>query len=79
MVQVLLEAGTDPNLGGRDNVTPLRLAADRGLEAVVRSLVACGADVHAVDDTGRDALFPANRRGAERAAIAAVLREAGAR
>ena len=58
MVNRLLAAGADPNasIGG---ITPLLLAAGHGTDAIVRALIDAGADVHAKDFQGRNALHHA--------------------
>ena len=51
-VQLLLEAGTDPNLRNFTGDTPIMMAAN---VAIFRQLLAAGADPYAVDTVGRDA------------------------
>jgi len=60
---------------GRDKTTPLHTAAEKGHEAVVRALVAAGADVKKLRNDGRTPLFIAAKNGHE--AIVAALMEAG--
>jgi hypothetical protein len=76
MMRILLEGGADPTLVTNTNVTPLMAAAGVGraedftqeeqsdaLEAV-KLMVELGADVNAVNDTGRTALHGSSNLGA---------------
>ncbi|KAL0459447.1 UNVERIFIED_CONTAM: hypothetical protein Slati_0571900 [Sesamum latifolium] len=53
-LDVLLEAGADPNIrgGGMNCMTPLGQAAADGATRIVDCLLSCGADPNAVDDSG---------------------------
>ena len=66
MVQQLLESGADPNCCDSNSLTPLMIAAVKGLEAIVRMLLS-RADVAANsrDDGGRTALSIATMEGHE--------------
>lgn len=55
-VQMLLDAGADPNLKSRDEVTPLQSAAFRGPNTVLSLLIDKGADVNASGFRGATAL-----------------------
>jgi hemoglobin len=81
MVTLLLELGADPNAADRGGRTPLYCVANECRSetgaAVVRLLIAAGADVHAQLGVQRcTALHMAARRGS--VAIAAALLECGA-
>lgn len=56
VVDVLLEAGADPNVRQALGWTPLLGAAHNGDAASVRSLLAAGADPRAINDEGRSVL-----------------------
>jgi ankyrin repeat protein len=75
LIQVLLDAGANPNLTTDDHTTPLMMAAglnwrdigslgsdDESLEAI-KVLMARGADVNAFNDDGQTALHGAAQRG----------------
>src|SRR3954469_17787761 len=49
MVRLLLARGADPNIGDKDNLTPLQLAAYHGNLAIVRMLLKAGANVNSED------------------------------
>jgi len=51
-LQLLLEAGANPNVADEDRVTPLMVAAMKGNLEAVRLLVTHGADVMAVNAAG---------------------------
>lgn len=44
--QILLDAGADPNVRDKDNVTPLIMAASEGFDVVVKALVKAKCDVN---------------------------------
>lgn len=63
VVNALLEAGADPDIsGGLLDETPLKMAATYGYEAIVKSLIAAGAEVDAPDNTEVTALGMAASR-----------------
>ena len=75
IVGLLLDAGADPNVHGTFEQTPLHQAADTGNLALVRTLLAAGADVNARSDIG-----PPLQRAVEKnnAVIVEELLQAGA-
>ncbi len=75
MAQLLIDNDASLELRGAFGETPLISAADRGLEPVIRVLLAAGADVNAADYLARTALDRAQASG--RMDIAALLEEAG--
>ncbi len=74
-VEVLLEAGADPNAVQRGGWTPLHSAVHNGDPRSVELLLAHGADATAVDDEGRSVAEMAeeSHEAATIAAIAAAL------
>ena len=79
MVVALLAAGADANAEGifdSGDYTPLGIAAGREHEAVVRALIAGGADVNLADPDGYTPLCTAAECGHE--AVVIALLEAGA-
>lgn len=75
-VEVLLEAGLDPNIRteGANNVTPLHIAAARGKNDVIRLLVEKGADLGALDLVGTTPLdWAVNMERDETAALLRLL------
>lgn len=64
LVEMLLDAGADANLGNRYGVTPLWLAATNRSAAVAKRLLARGADPKAAMPHGETALMAAARAGA---------------
>lgn len=76
MIEVLLEAGADPNDGLVLDMPMLSLAALGGRIDVVKALIAGGADIHARDRSGATVLMTAVT--ARKADVAKVLMEAGA-
>ena len=56
-VKLLLARGANPNATGRDGLTPLIAAADRGDSQIVEALLSAGADVNAQDSNGDTALL----------------------
>ena len=75
LAQLLLDAGADPNLANRYDLTPLALAVDLGSLDIVELLLAAGADATVVDAAGEPLLFTAARNGD--VAIARALLAAG--
>lgn len=71
----LLDAGADPNLANRYDLTPLALAVQFGNLEMVELLLAAGADPGKVDAAGEPLLFTAARDG--QAEIARALLAAG--
>jgi hypothetical protein len=71
IVELLLAAGADSNLGGRGGVTPLMLTGRSTL--LTKMLLDAGADVHLRDEEGQTALSCA-----EHPEVIRMLQEAGA-
>ena len=64
MVRLLLDRGANPNIGDKDNLTPLQLAAHHGNLAIVRMLLKAGANVNSPDSRyGYTALASASQNG----------------
>lgn len=64
MVRLLLGRGANPNIGDKDNITPLQLAARHGYIAIVRMLLKAGAKVNSADSRyGYTALASAAQNG----------------
>ncbi|CDS43254.1 ankyrin repeat domain containing protein 50 [Echinococcus multilocularis] len=59
VVAKLLQLGADPNLGDRENVTPLIGAANAGRRDICELCLEADADVDRVDKSGRSALVAA--------------------
>lgn len=49
--QTLLDAGADPDVKDKDNITPLLMAASEGLDTVVKALVEVKCDVNIPNDS----------------------------
>ena len=62
IVQILLDAGANPNLADRVGCTPLIAAADEGNERAAKELIAAGADLNATNSAGETALVTARDR-----------------
>lgn len=76
-IELLLEAGADPNVRDTDlNRTPLMLAILRRNDIGALALIAAGAEVDAIDDLGRTALAYATNVGMP--GVVYALLEAGA-
>lgn len=60
-VEELLDAGAETNALNDDSLSPLHLAAQRGLSVVVKLLCSKGADVNLQDKEGRSPLHYACR------------------
>lgn len=78
LVRTILRLGADPNRKGTRGITPLMMAAAASEPdpSLVQLLIDKGADVTALDDSGRTALDWALLQGDT--AVAQVLRKAGA-
>jgi len=64
MVRLLLRRGANPNIGNKDNLTPLQSAAHHGNIAIVRMLLKAGAKVNSADlRYGYTALASATQNG----------------
>jgi ankyrin repeat protein len=59
VVEILLNAGADPNIAIDDGTTPLMVAAAHGVTEIVRKLIQKGANVNAKDSRGGTALMDA--------------------
>jgi uncharacterized protein len=60
IVEILLQAGADPNrAGGKFAITPLLLAASAGQTAILRQLLAAGANPNTTNEDGSTALMAA--------------------
>jgi ankyrin repeat protein len=73
-----LAAGADPNESGSSGVTPLMVAAERGLLEVVEALAEAGAELEATDRNGSTPLAHAVAAGQLEAARALLERGADA-
>ena len=49
--QILLDAGADPNICDKNNISPLIIAASEGFDAVVKALLAAKCDVNIANDS----------------------------
>lgn len=77
ILEMLIDAGADPDAHGNFGRTPLHVAAEDGSLALARKLIAAGADVEARDELGeRTPLHVAVANG--RLPLAAELLAAGA-
>jgi ankyrin repeat protein len=78
-IQVMLEHGANPNVRGDRGITPLMMAAaaDKPDLELVRLLVQKGADINALDQSGRTVLDWALTQG--ETGISRFLRSAGAK
>ena len=59
----LLEGEADPDASMREGWRPLHYAAGGGHNGAIRRLLAAGADIHAADNAGLDALMYAAGQG----------------
>jgi len=78
-VEILLKAGADPNLLGRDGTPPLHHAVVSGNLESIKSLVRAGADVKRTDANGKSALEVVNQlsEGAPNEERKAIIRLLG--
>jgi ankyrin repeat protein len=77
--ELLVKAGADVNEPTKDGLTVLILAAQRGLDRMVKWLIHAGADVHVADREGNTALLSAMKRAANASpAVIKQLLRAGA-
>lgn len=76
MVQLLHSRGASLNQRDSKGMTAVHVAANKGSEDVLRSLIQCGAEINLTDDDGSTALHFATKGKHHRAAK--VLLEAGA-
>jgi len=60
---VLLDYGADPELSGRNNMTPLQLAAQHGHVSIVRQLLGVAASPLQKNQDGQDAVMTAIKQG----------------
>src|SRR6185436_5387640 len=58
-VKERIAAGDDPNALGKDGITPLMLAAERGYDPIVEALLYAGAEATLTDRIGETALMKA--------------------
>ena len=58
-VQILLDAGANPNVKDRDGMTPLMIACNAGQKEIAEALLAKGAEVNAKDNYDRTPLHSA--------------------
>ncbi len=65
----LIQHNCDVNASCEDGLTPLMLAARRGMVVVMEALLAKGAWINATDDHGERALHHAIKNGQEAAAL----------
>nr|XP_009392582.2 PREDICTED: potassium channel KOR2-like isoform X2 [Musa acuminata subsp. malaccensis] len=75
-LQVLINAGADPNKTDYDGRTALHMAACKGHEQVVKFLIQRGSNTNCIDKFGTSPLFETLKTGNDR--IAAILVENGA-
>lgn len=62
-VEVLLQAGADPNKATKKGVTPISAAAHKGQVAIMTLLLNGGAQVNLVNPSGSSALIQASHFG----------------
>ena len=65
IVNLLLQAGADPNQRNKDEKSPLYLASLKGHTEIVRILLNFGADIHHHTRSGETALFIALEKNVE--------------
>ena len=63
-IQMLLEAGADPNVSDQDRIAPLHHAARYGHESIAQKLLQAGADVNVINKWGNTPLIIAAYSGA---------------
>jgi ankyrin repeat protein len=66
-IKRLFALGMDPNTRYENGTTPLHVAAGRGNVDVIKLLIDSGADVHAKDSDGLNALYKAHKLGNKKA------------
>jgi ankyrin repeat protein len=76
VIQLLLQHGVSPDPKGKNNQTPLLLAASKGHVLCVQALLIGDADLMAVDDLGNTAFMKAERTK-KRDAVLRLLRSKG--
>ncbi len=77
MISVLVRAGVDPDVRNLEGLTPLMVAAERGLTEIAGLLLENGADPHLTDTAGDSAYDMAVRE--RHVAVARLLHTGGAR
>ena len=77
VVQLLLLHGLTPDVRAKGGLTPLHMAATKGLVGCVRALVKNGADITLRDDLGQDAIAKSGLRSKKREAVLKLLRSKG--
>jgi len=76
VVDILIDAGANPNLAGENGETALILASKYGFRAVAAKLIEAGADLSATDSSGRTAWTWAH--WGENEPLESLLRASGA-
>jgi len=65
LVQLLIQAGAEPDARDSNGFTPLIAAAEQGHTLIARALLTAGAKINSANSTGRNALWLAAARGHE--------------
>jgi ankyrin repeat protein len=60
-VEVLLQAGADPNQVSRKGIAPISAAAHKGNTAIMQLLIQYGGSVNSMNQTGSTALIQVSR------------------